>query len=346
MFGIDSRVARIVWTVAVVSALLYMIYAIRNTLLVLVFAVFLSYVLYPLVEMTQRLLGKRVPRTATIGIVIVVALGTMVLAVTAFGSRIADEAANLGQELPRLLDPATLAGRLPLPRFLDPFRDRIATLAHNMLNAGGGEVLPAAQQIGTGVMHAAANLVYVAIVPILSFLLIKQAPTIKEEVLSWMSRANSQFWAGIVEDMNFLLSRYVRALLLLSLATLIIYSIVLSLMGVPFALLLAGVAAVLEVIPVFGPLFGAIAILSVAGFSGYAHIWWLFAFVVGYRVFQDYVLNPYLMSEGVEVSPVLVVLGLLAGDELAGVAGIFLSVPCLAAAKIIFNRVYVSFGKA
>ena len=43
-------------------------------------------------------------------------------------------------------------------------------------------------------------------------------------------------------------------------------------------------------------------------------------------------LNPYLMSDGVEVPPLLVLFGLLAGEELGGVVGIFLSVPALAAA--------------
>ena len=59
---------------------------------------------------------------------------------------------------------------------------------------------------------------------------------------------------------------------------------------------------------------------------------------LGLPAFQDYVLNPYLMSEGVEVSPLLVIVGLLAGEQLGGVTGIFLSVPVLAALKIILIR--------
>jgi predicted PurR-regulated permease PerM len=62
---------------------------------------------------------------------------------------------------------------------------------------------------------------------------------------------------------------------------------------------------------------------------------WTIAFIGGYRVFQDYMLNPWLMSEGVDVPPILVVFGLLAGEELAGVSGIFLSVPFLAAVRMV-----------
>ena len=49
MFGIDLRAARVAWTVALVAGLLYCIYTVRATLLAMVFAVFFSYLLYPLV---------------------------------------------------------------------------------------------------------------------------------------------------------------------------------------------------------------------------------------------------------------------------------------------------------
>jgi predicted PurR-regulated permease PerM len=61
-------------------------------------------------------------------------------------------------------------------------------------------------------------------------------------------------------------------------------------------------------------------------------------FIVVYRIFQDYVLSPFLMSEAVDVPAIAVVFGLLAGDQLAGVAGIFLSVPVIAALRIIIAR--------
>lgn len=83
----------------------------------------------------------------------------------------------------------------------------------------------------------------------------------------------------------------------------------------------------------------------IAAITGFDNIARLFALVMLYRVFQDYVLSPYLMSEGVEVSPLLVIVGLLVGDEIGGVAGIFLSVPVMASIKIIVSRA-VAFQKA
>ena len=61
-------------------------------------------------------------------------------------------------------------------------------------------------------------------------------------------------------------------------------------------------------------------------------------FLVAYRMFQDYFLSPHLMGQGVELHPLLVLFGVFAGAEVAGVAGTFLSVPVLALVRILYVR--------
>jgi predicted PurR-regulated permease PerM len=338
MFGIDLRVARAVFTVVLVLAALYCVYAVRMTLLLAVYAVFFSYLVLPLVAALERTFAGRVPRDLIVAAAFAIVLGTIALAVGALGSRLVTEAAGLARDLPRLLDPATLAQRVPLPGPLEPFRDRLAELIRDLV--GGAQLQPvsAARRIGAGVLTVAGSLIYTVVVPIFSFLMVRLGPAIKHDLRARAAKPGGAFWFGLAMDINVLLARYVRALALLSLATLLSYGVVLSLLGVPFALLLAGAAAVLEVIPVFGPLVGAIAILTTAMFSGYPHVLWLLSFIVLYRIFQDYILNPYLMSEGVDVPAIAVVFGLLAGDEVGGLAGIFLSVPVIATVRIVLTR--------
>ena len=110
----------------------------------------------------------------------------------------------------------------------------------------------------------------------------------------------------------------------------------------PYALLLAAMAGMLEFIPMIGPLTAATAIVLVSLFSGYTHLVWILVFMGVYRLFQDYVLSPRLMSEGMELHPLLVMFGVFAGGELGGVPGTFLSVPVLALVRIL----YIHFEKA
>ena len=140
----------------------------------------------------------------------------------------------------------------------------------------------------------------------------------------------------ILDDINSLLANYIRALIGLSLSTLTLYTLFFEIMWVPYGLLLGGLAAILEFIPVVGPMVASATILIVAGAAGFPHLWWVVIFLVVFRVFQDYVLQPYLMGQGVELHPLLVLFGVLAGEKIAGVPGMFFSVPVIATLRILF----------
>ena len=179
MLGFDVRIARIVWTVFIVSLLLFLLYAARSTLLVVVFAIFFSYLVYPLVQLVERRRPQRLPRTASIALVFVVVITVLFVAGGMFGSRMVEEATRLSQKLPDLVNSTNSATQFPLPNFLEPVRERLLALVRVQLQSGASEALPWAQRVGLGVVHAASNLIYVILIPVLSFLLIKEAPGIR-----------------------------------------------------------------------------------------------------------------------------------------------------------------------
>jgi predicted PurR-regulated permease PerM len=82
----------------------------------------------------------------------------------------------------------------------------------------------------------------------------------------------------------------------------------------------------------------AAIIIGVSAASGFPHVLWVIIFLGVYRIFQDYILSPRLMSQGVELHPLLIIFGVFAGGELGGVAGIFLSVPLLAVIRLLYHR--------
>lgn len=340
MLGFDPRAARVTWTAGLVLIAFALAWLVRHTLFVFVLALSFAYMVWPLVQRLAAWLPRRWPITVSTALV----FGVLVLALAGLGSwigpKVAEQSANLVEQLPKLTEGANVLDRLPLPGWLATYRLKINQFVSEHAKEGTEYAMPVARQIGRGLFALASNVIYVVLIPVLAFLLIKEGPAMRDRFLAFTDRQrHAPMWRGIVDDLDTLLGGYMRALLLLALATIVVYSVVFSFAGVPFSLLLAAMAGALEFVPVLGPLAAAVLVGAVGGLSGYDHVLAILGFIVLYRVFQDYVLNPYLMSEGVTVEPIWVLFGLIAGEEIAGVTGVFLSVPVLAAAKILIERV-------
>lgn len=342
MLGIDPKTARATWTVLLILLLVAVLYEVRHTLLIFVLALFFAYMLSPLVNAVMRFLPKRPSSTvAALAVVYIVLIAVVASAGTVFFSRVMEEGANFARGLPTYIQTKQeLFHNWPLPAWLLPVRTHVEESLREKTAELATEALPMAQELGRHAFSVLGSVGFLVLVPILSFFFLMDAAQIRENVLSSMlAESYRHFLEGLVDDLNLLLAQYIRALLLLSAATLVVYSISFGLMGVPYVALLAGICCLLEFIPVIGPLSGAVITILVALFTGHANLLLpLILFFIIYRLFQDYVLSPYLMSSGVEVHPLLVIFGALAGEQLGGVAGMFLSVPIIAALRVVMVR--------
>jgi len=338
MLGIDKRALKIVWTVFLFALVALLVYEVRRTLMIFVLALFFSHLLGPIVAFFERTVHIRVPRVAILVLVYIALVAVIVLALFSIGSRIGEEAASLATRIPQLLKEQDLLDRMPLPAWLEFARPYFKEGVKERLSDLQQHVLPIISSAGVQIFNGIGNVLSAILVPILSFFFLKDGPAIRKTIIENFSRANQTVANEIFMDLHMLLAQYIRALVLLSIATFAFYSGFLSVVSVSYAILLAGIAAMLEFIPVVGPLTGSAVILLVAAFTGYPHLLWVLVFLVIYRIFQDYVLSPYLMSSGVEVDPLLVLFGVLAGEQIAGVPGMFFSVPVIAALRVFFVR--------
>ena len=340
MLAFDRRAASVVWTAMLLLATFYVVFAVRKTLFVFVLALFLAYMLYPLVLRLLGLTRRKLKPVAATGIVfaiLVIAIG-VVLAIV--GPLLAEQADRFADQVPGLLKNASFLDKIPLPEWLVPDRAKLTQFAREHLGDGTQYAAPLAKSVGQFLLVLTANSIFVVLIPILAFLMIANGHAMREQFLAWSkNKSHATMWRHIVDDLDTLLGGYIRALVILALATIVCYSLVFTIAGVPFGLLLALFAGVLEFIPVLGPLIAAVACVVVAGIGGYEHVLWILGFIALYRVFQDYVLNPYLMSNVAAVPPLLVLFGLLAGEELGGIAGVFLATPVLAAGLILARRI-------
>jgi predicted PurR-regulated permease PerM len=337
MLAFDRRTARSVWTATLVIAGLYLIYLVRSTLFVFVLALLFAYLLSPLVNLIDRFLPGNRTRTPALALAYVICVGIAVVFAIQIGSRIAEQARQLANDLPNRI----ATWQTPdsdLPPMIDNARLELLGKVREAITTRAGELITALPQAGLKFLNVASSLIYVVIIPILSFFFLKDGRIIRDHILDLVRAGpNRVLLDDVLADVHLLLAHYMHALVLLSAATFTAYSIFFAIIGVRYGILLAAVAALLEFIPMVGPLTASVMVLLVAGIGG-ASLLGVLIFLVAYRFFQDYILSPHLMGQGVELHPLLVLFGVFAGAEVAGIAGTFLSVPVLAMVRILYMR--------
>jgi predicted PurR-regulated permease PerM len=273
-----------------------------------------------------------------LAIAYIIFVAAVVLAGMQIGSRIVDQANSLAQKLPQML--ATFEA--PVPAQHDAFsslKAEVMTRVRNAFASRSGELLSALPAAGLKFISVASDLIYLVIIPILAFFFLKDGGTMREHVLDLVAEGPRRVLLDdVMADIHLLLAHYMRALVLLSLAAFTAYAIFFSVMDVPYGILLAALACLLEFIPMLGPLTASLAIVLVAAVTG-SNVPIIIVFLVAFRMFQDYILSPHLMGKGVELNPLLVLFGVFAGAEVAGIPGTFLSVPVLALVRILYLRI-------
>jgi len=338
MLGIEPRAARAAWTVLLVALAAFVLYQVRRVLFVLFAAVLLAYLLAPVVELVNRFTRRRLSRAVSLALVYLLLIGLLISLGAVIGSRVSDEASALAARFPGWVRSLESGYESPQPAWLGAAKRAVLETLRQKLENLGQEALPLVQKATAGLMSVVGGLIVLVIVPVLSFFLLKDGGELKERLLSGVPDSRRVLWEDVLGEVHRLLGRFIRALVLLSLATFVAYGAVFAMLGLPYSILLATVAGVLEFIPVLGPLTAAAAIVLVVLISGHGPLWAVLAFLGAYRLFQDYVLQPHLMSAGLALHPVLVIAGALAGEAVAGAPGMFLSVPVMATLRIVYVR--------
>jgi predicted PurR-regulated permease PerM len=312
------------------------LYVARATLIAFLFAIFFAYLMSPLVNHLERLLKGR---GRAIAIIYTLLIALVVIFFVLVGPRVTHQGARLGQSLPGLLSQLS-SGQIANQLGSEHGWSRATTeFVQEFLVTHQDEITQVAQRVGLKTADVAKEAWLLFVVPLLSIFFLKDGRSFSDFLLSTIqSRPQREFLENVLNDLNQMLAHFIRAQLTLAGLTLVVYSAFLGATGVNYALVLGTVGGLLEFIPVVGPLAGALTIVTVALLTGYPHWIVLLVFLGIWRLIQDYVSSPRIMGESVELHPLAAIFGVMAGGEVAGILGIFLSIPVMASLRIVFRR--------
>jgi predicted PurR-regulated permease PerM len=315
-----------------------LLYGIRRTLVLFLFAIFFAYLLEPLVTRIQDSpLARHSRALAITETYFLVAAGLGLLAFF-FGPQLVKDTRSLAQAVPNLLDSVT-SGKI-VWRLGSKHGWSYDTQLHveQLIASHRQEILNWIAQLGTEAAHFLANAIWFALIPILAVFFLADGRHFAQVLVNALDRRDQQrMLRGIIGDLDRVLAGFIFAQIMLVGCAVVAYSSVLLLLRFPYALALGLAGGAMEFIPVVGPLVAAAMILGVGFLSGFSPLWAVLIFLGAWRLCADYVISPHIYGRGLRLHPLAAIAAVLAGGELGGILGVYLAIPIAAAIRVVWN---------
>ncbi|HZS32076.1 MAG TPA: AI-2E family transporter [Methylomirabilota bacterium] len=331
----DTPRALIAWTIAVVTATalgLWLLWTVRPVVMLLYTSALLAIGIAPAVHLVERRgrFGRPLPRSVALLVVYAVGLAAVAGVGIAVLPAFVRQARGFAQRLPDMIDQvqAWLVQRGVLEQPL--------TVGEALRRVPGGA--DAVQVVLGAVWGVVGGVVGLITVLILTFYIVLDAERLRASLVRLLPASHRAHGARAATEIARKVSAWLGGQLLLSAVIGTSTAIALALMGVPYFFVLALISAVGELIPVVGPILGAIPALAVA-FSISTHLAiFVGIFFVVQQQTENHVLVPRLMAHQVGVSPIAVIVALLVGSTLLGLPGAILAVPTAAIVQVLVQE--------
>jgi predicted PurR-regulated permease PerM len=302
---------------------------VTSVLVIVGVALFIAIGLNPIIEF---LLSRAVPRGVAVAVVTLGFLLVVVAFVVVVVPPIAHEIDVLIHNYPRykanLIAGRGWAGRLTHKLHLTGY-----------LNGRSKLKLPVANGLlGAGRILLSVGVATVSIVALTIYFLIA-LPGVKRLWLSLIARSRRERVGLLTDEVFSRVGGYMLGNLLTSVISAIGTYIWLVIFGVPYALLLALVVGVFDLIPMVGSTIAGVIVSLVALTKGLPIGIATACFYIAYRFLEDYLLNPRVMKHTVKVTPGLTIIATLIGGSLLGIIGALIAVPIAATIQLLLQEV-------
>jgi len=303
----------------------------RHVLSWIFIALFLALALNPAVDRLQKRVKRRGVAT---GVVYLAALVAVALLGWLFIPTLVDQVNHFAHKVPDYLNDLTKGkGRLG---FLQT-KYHLVDKARKALREGGASKLfglsGTAIAVAKGVVTAVLATVTIAF---MTFFMLLEGPGWIDRFYSLMKPASRRRWEAVGRDIYRTVGGYVTGNLLISLIAGASIAVVLLLTGVPYAIALGLVVAILDLIPLAGATIAGIIVAAVAFIHSIPAGIIVVVFFVVYQQIENHLLQPVVYGRTVQLSPLAVLIAVLIGAELAGVLGALAAIPVAGTLQVIF----------
>ncbi len=343
MFALDDRAGNVVTTVALFAVAASILYLARGAFFILLLSLLFAYLLEPAVTFVQR--HSRLGRgSRTWAIVQVYLMATLVVGGFgyALGPHLVAQMKSLNAAVPQLLEDLSsgrAAATLGERHGLSPAQQ---LSIHSWLASHRDLMGRAFERGAASAGYVAASAIWLFAIPILAIFMLQDGRQMADVIIQRVGPGGERTLSlRILRRVDTMLARYTRAQLALAGLSFVFYSFSMLVLGFPYAIALGFLGGALEFLPAVGWIASAAVMLTI-GYLAHAHWIWMAGLVVVWRLLQSYVFSPRIMGDTLGLQPLTVLVALMVGGQVGGVAGLYLSVPAVAVLRIVWVEYFTT----
>lgn len=283
----------------------------------IIFIVFVSFIIMSALKpFADRLEKYHIPRAISVLIIYILFFAMIGYTATSFLPLLISQSIHFSEILPSYLKSIFPFAKVDV----QTFSQQITPVGENLL------------KVTVGLF---GNIVTLFTLFVISFYLLMERKNLRAHLASFMGLEASTLTMSVIAKVEERLGAWIRGQALLALTIGVFTFIGISFLGLPFALPLAILAGLLEIVPIIGPVISAIpAILIAITISPFIAV----ATTALYFIIQQleaHIVVPLVMRKTVGLSPVITIISLLIGAKLAGIGGALLAIPIVVTGQSI-----------
>ncbi|WP_454192251.1 AI-2E family transporter [Paenibacillus sp. Marseille-Q7038] len=302
-------------------------------------ALIISYVLNPIVSMLG---GRKVPRTIAVLLIYAVFLTSLAVILMNVIPMFIEQLEQLNEHLPELnMHAQSLLNNMNSNLIPPGVRVGINGWMYQMENKLASGISVFMDNIGATI----STIFNIFIVPFLIFYMLKDFDVMEKAVVSYLPRTQRKSIVMLLKEIDTALGNYIRGQFLVCIIVGVFAYIGYMVIGMPYALILASLVSVFNIVPYLGPFLGAAPAVVMASTISVKML--IFVIVVNTlcQILESNVISPQVVGRTLHLHPLSIIFALLVGGELAGIVGLILAVPVFAVLKVVCQHFFLYYIK-
>jgi predicted PurR-regulated permease PerM len=326
-----STILAILGIAIAVVLLLEVVWIARQIIAWILIAAFLALALNPAVDWFQRHGLKR--RGAATAVTLLFAIGAIALLAALFIPTLVREVNGFAHALPGYVDDIThRRGRLG---FLES-KYHVTQRVRDAVESGGATKILGLTGTALAITKGIITVIVATVtIMFMTLFMLLEGPLWVERFFLMLPEHSRDHWRNVGNQIYRTVGGYVTGNLLISLIAGISTTVVLLILGVPYAVALGLLVGILDLLPLAGATIAAIIVCSIGFIHSIAAGIVLIAFFIVYQQIENHLLQPVVYARTVQLSPLVILVSVLLGAELAGVLGALAAIPVAGTIQVL-----------